>query len=222
MLGEKIDSHQDVARLTCLMPNAKAQKKQTEILKAASELFLQRGYDAVSLDDILEKVGGSKTTLYSYYGGKEGLFAAAVQTMCREKLAAFLTMNVADLDPKAGLNALGRQFLLMLSEPHGQAMFRSMIAEAQRFPELAATFFAAGPETAIRVLQRTIENWQKKGLLRCGNAEALAIQFLGVVMGNFHLKSLLGLHEQLTTRQINAWVARGVELFLEGTLPRER
>ncbi len=222
MLGEKIDSHQHTARLTCLMPNAKAQKKQTDILKAASELFLQRGYDAVSLDDILEKVGGSKTTLYSYYGGKEGLFAATVQTMCREKLAAFLTMNVADLDPKAGLNALGRQFLLMISEPHGQAMFRSMIAEAQRFPKLAATFFAAGPETAIRVLQRNIENWQKKGLLRCGNAEALAIQFLGVIMGNFHLKSLLGLHERLTTRQINTWVARGVELFLEGTLPRER
>lgn len=203
------------------MPNARTQKKQTDILKAAGELFLQRGYDAVSMDDILEKVGGSKTTLYSYYGDKEGLFAATVQEMCRNKLAAFLAMNVEDRSPKEGLNALGRQFLLIVLDPHGQSMFRAMIAEAQRFPELAETFFAAGPERAIRVLRRNIENWQKQGLLRCGNAEVLAIQFLGAIMGNFHMKSLLGLSEPLTERQINAWVARGVELFLQGALLRE-
>ncbi len=202
------------------MPNARAQKKQTAILTVASQLFLERGYDAVSLDDILERVGGSKTTLYSYYGGKEGLFAAMVQTKCRHKLASFLTMDVADLGPKAGLTALGRQFLSILSDPEGQAMFRAMIAEAQRFPELASTFFAAGPETAIRALRRNIEHWQRVRLLRSGNAEALAVQFLGILMGNFHLKNLLGLAESLTERQINAWVARGVELFLEGTLPR--
>ncbi|MBV9033429.1 MAG: TetR/AcrR family transcriptional regulator C-terminal domain-containing protein, partial [Acidobacteriaceae bacterium] len=65
------------------------------------------------------------------------------------------------------------------------------------------------------------EHWQKAGLLRCGNAEALAIQFLGIMMGNFHLKNLLGLSEPLTERQINTWVTRGVELFLEGALPRK-
>lgn len=203
------------------MPNARAQKKQTDILKAASQLFLQRGYDAVSMDDILERVGGSKTTLYSYYGDKEGLFAATVQEMCRNKIAAFLAMNVADLNPKAGLNALGKQFLLIVLDPHGQSMFRAMIAEAQRFPELAAAFFAAGPQRAICVLRRNIENWQRQGLLRCGNAEALAIQFLGMIMGNFHTRSLLGLGEPPTKRQINAWVVRGVELFLQGTLPRK-
>ena len=221
MLGEKIDSHEDAAGLPRLMPNTRAQKKQTDILKVASKLFLERGYDAVSLDDILERVGGSKSTLYSYYGGKEGLFAAMVQMKCRDKLTSFLTMDIADLGPKAGLTTLGKQFWSIISDSEGQAMFRAMIAEAQRFPELASTFFAAGPEMAIRALRRNIEHWQKAGLLRCGNAEALAIQFLGIMMGNFHLKNLLGLSEPLTERQINAWVTRGVELFLEGALPRK-
>src|SRR3954452_22908098 len=221
LLDEKIDSHEDAAGPPRLMPNTRAQKKQTDILKVASELFLERGYDAVSLDDILERVGGSKTTLYSYYGGKEGLFAAMVQAKCRNKLTSFLTMDVADLDPRAGLTALGRKFLSIISDPEGRAMFRAMIAEAQRFPELASTFFTAGPEAGIRALRRNIEHWQKARLLRSGNAEALAIQFLGIMMGNFHLKNLLGLSETLTERQINAWVARGVELFLEGTLPRK-
>lgn len=204
-----------------MISKSRSQKKQDDILKASCELFLERGYNAVSLDDILERVGGSKTTLYSYYGCKEGLFAATVQKVCHEKLGPLLAMDVADMDPKAGLNAMGRQFLLIMSDPEGRAFFRAMIAEAQRFPELASAFFSAGPETTLRLLRRNIEHWQKTGSLRGGNPEVLASQFLGLMMGNFHLKSLLGIMEPMTERQIRRWVAQGTETFLEGNLPRE-
>ncbi len=200
------------------MTGNKAQKRQGEILAAACQLFLERGYDAVSLDDILERVGGSKTTLYSYYGGKDGLFAAAVHKTCADKMAPLVAMNVVDLEPRAGLQEIGRQFVQMISDPVGRSFFHAMIAEAQRFPELASAFFEAGPQTTIRVLRRHIESWQRKKLLRSGKAEMLAVQFLGLMMGNFHLKSLLGIMEPLSTRQIEAWVARGTETFLDGTL----
>jgi TetR/AcrR family transcriptional repressor of mexJK operon len=203
-----------------LLSKASTQKKQTDILNVARELFLERGYDAVSLDDILKRVGGSKTTLYSYYGGKEGLFAAMIRKLCHDNLGALLTMDTADLDPKAGLNAIGRQFVAIISSQEGRAVFRAMIAEAQRFPDLAKAFFEAGPESAIRVLRRSIEHWQKKGVLRRADPEMLAIQFLGLMMGNFHVKSLLGIMEPLTEKQIKAWVERGTETFLEGLLPR--
>ena len=72
----------------------------------------------------------------------------------------------------------------------------------------------------IRLLRRNIEQWQKKGLLRRGNPEALAGQFLGLMMGNYHLKSLLGLMDPLSEKQIKAWVARGTEIFLEGAMAR--
>jgi TetR/AcrR family transcriptional regulator, mexJK operon transcriptional repressor len=199
-----------------LISNARTQKKQTDILNVATQLFLERGYDAVSLDDILKRVGGSKTTLYSYYGGKEGLFAAMVQRVCRDKISALLALDLAGLDPAEGLTLSGTQFVSMVSDPHGRAVFRAMIAEAPRFPELAAALFASGPEAAIRALRRHIDHWQRKGSLRCGNPEIFATQFLGLMMGNFHLKNLLGLGEQLTERQIKSWVARGVEVFLEG------
>lgn len=199
---------------------ARTQKKQTDILNVATQLFLERGYDAVSLDEIIERVGGSKTTLYSYYGSKEGLFAAMIQKTCRDKLAPLLSMDVTDLAPREGLNAIGKQFLTIVTDPKGRAVFRAMISEAQRFPELASTFFAAGPEVTIGVLRRAIEHWQKKGLLRSANPEILAVQFLGIIMGNFHLKSLLGLCGALTKKQIKAWVSRGAEVFLEGAAPR--
>lgn len=201
-----------------MISRTRTQKKQQDILTVARQLFLERGYDSVSLDDILEQVGGSKTTLYSYYGGKEGLFAATVEKICHDKLGPLLAMDMTDLDPKTALNAIGRQFLAIISDPEGRAFFRAMISEAQRFPELASRFFASGPEVMIRLLRRNIEQWQKKGLLRRGNPEALAGQFLGLMMGDYHLKSLLGLMNSLTPKQIKAWVERGVEIFLKGAM----
>jgi TetR/AcrR family transcriptional regulator, mexJK operon transcriptional repressor len=203
-----------------LLSKASAQKKQDDILNAARELFLERGYDAVSLDDIVERVGGSKTTLYSYYGGKEGLFGAMVRQVCHDKLGALLAMDVTNLDPKAGLHAIGQQFVTAISNNEGRAVFRAMVAEAQRFPELAQTFYSAGPEAAIGALRRNIEHWQKKGLLKRGDAEMLAVQFLGLMMGSFHIKSLLGIMDPLTEKQIKTWVERGTNVFLLGLLPR--
>jgi len=53
------------------MANTRTEKKQADILKVATKLFLERGYDAVSLDDILERVGGSQTTQYRITGAKK-------------------------------------------------------------------------------------------------------------------------------------------------------
>jgi AcrR family transcriptional regulator len=204
-----------------LISKLRAQRKQIDILNVATELFLERGYNSVTLDDILERVGGSKTTLYSYYGGKEGLFAAMVEKVCQDKLANLLALDVTALGPARGLALIGKHFVSMVSDPAGHSVFRAMIAEAPRFPELAANFFASGPEAIIRILRRHIDQWQKNGSLRCGNSEILATQFLGLMMGNFHLKNLLGLGETLSDRQIKIWVARGVKVFLEGTSPQD-
>jgi AcrR family transcriptional regulator len=202
--------HTDAPELT------RTQKKQEHIVAVATELFLERGYDAVSLDDVLERSGGSKTTLYSYYGGKEGLFAAIFQKMCRDKLGPLLLLDVDGLNPEAGLTAIGQGFLPIVAQAQGRSLFRMMVAEADRFPKLAAEFYAAGPNTVISLIRRHMERWMTQGLLRSGNAEILAIQFIGIMLGTFQTKSLLGLTGSLSAKEIKDWVSSGVKLFLEG------
>ncbi len=200
--------------------NTRTQKRQTNILNVATELFLERGYDAVSLDDVVERTGGSKTTLYSYYGGKEGLFAAIVQKACEDKLAPLLEQDVTGLHPKAGLSSIGRLFISLISNPAGCSLYRMMIAEAERFPDLASAFYAAGPKATVNLLQRHIEHWQKKSMLRSGNSETLAVQFIGIMLGNFSVRHLLGLSSGVSEREIGDWVESGVVLFLEGASGR--
>ena len=192
-------------------------EKQTNILQVAAEMFLERGYDAVSLDDILSRTGGSKTTLYSYYGGKEGLFAAIVRKMCVDKLAPMRELDVSQMDPKAGLTAIGRRFLNCVTDDEGRSFYRMIIAESERFPALAAEFFASGPEMIQGLVRQNLERWQSKGLLRSGNAGMLAVQFIGIMLGDFSTRSLLGLCPVLTEKELHDWVSRGVSLFLDGT-----
>lgn len=197
-----------------------AQKKQSKILEVAAELFLEHGYDAVSLDDILERVGGSKTTLYSYYGGKEGLFSAIVHANCTRVLQPLLALDVINLDPRSGLTSIGEVFLSLVSDPKGQALYRMMVAEASRFPDLVAEFYKSGPNAIISKVKLNLEHWQRKGLLRNGHSETMAIQFIGIILGNFSTKTVLCLSVPLSEQEIKQWVERGVTLFLEGSLPR--
>jgi AcrR family transcriptional regulator len=201
-------------------PSKQTKSKQIRILDVAAELFLERGYDAVSLDDILERVGGSKTTLYSYYGGKEGLFAAMVERMAVEKLGMFLDLDPAQLPPRDGLTAIGQRFMTLVNDCEGRAFYRMMIAEAERFPALARTFYESGPEAILREVRRNLEYWQKQGLLREGDPERMAVQFIGILLGTFSTRNLLGIASTLSETEIVEWVAKGVTLFLEGTLPR--
>jgi TetR/AcrR family transcriptional repressor of mexJK operon len=195
-------------------------EKRTNLLRVAGEMFLERGYDAVSLDDILSRTGGSKTTLYSYYGGKEGLFAAMVQKKCQDKLAPMRELEVSQMDPEAGLTAIGRRFLNCVTDDEGRSFYRMIIAESERFPALAAEFFAAGPDMVQSVVRQNLERWQRTGLLRGGNAGKLAVQFIGIMLGDFSVRSLLKLSPVLSEKEIRDWVSRGVNLFLEGARSR--
>jgi AcrR family transcriptional regulator len=52
--------------------------RRSQILDAAVEVFLENGYGGATIDLVVERTGASKATVYSFFGGKDGLFAAIV------------------------------------------------------------------------------------------------------------------------------------------------
>ena len=67
----------DICYPSCEQPQTRrGQERRLALLLCATDLFLEKGYDAVSLDDIVNHAGGSKTSIYKYFGNKEGLFTA--------------------------------------------------------------------------------------------------------------------------------------------------
>src|ERR1700750_2919273 len=64
------------------------EQRRERVVRMAAPLFLKKGYDNVSIDEIIGVVGGSKATIYAWFGGKEGLFEAVVRQKCQDVTVA--------------------------------------------------------------------------------------------------------------------------------------
>nr|WP_281418534.1 TetR/AcrR family transcriptional regulator [Ancylobacter oerskovii] len=111
-------------------------------------MFVARGYDGVSLDEIVQAAGGSKTNIYAFYGGKEGLFVAAIEAALGEVLRPLTEADTRGLALEEGLTRLGQALIDALLSPKALALHRTLIGETGRFPRLGAAWYAAGPATS--------------------------------------------------------------------------
>jgi AcrR family transcriptional regulator len=70
---------------------SRGEVRNGKLQKVAEGLFLKRGYEGVTIDKIVELAGGSKSTVYSKFGGKCGLFISSIENLCREPEEALLS-----------------------------------------------------------------------------------------------------------------------------------
>ena len=118
------------------------------ILKAAAEVFFEQGYEGASIEAVIERVGGSKRAIYSHFGGKKELFAAIVTENASRALAALSPTEMSGRNPEDTLLTFGRRYVEILMTPATLALYRSIVAEGVRFPELSQVFFESGPGRA--------------------------------------------------------------------------
>ncbi|WP_284078932.1 TetR/AcrR family transcriptional regulator [Herbaspirillum aquaticum] len=135
------------------------QDRPQELLAAALDLFVERGYAATRLEDVATRAGVSKGTLYLYFDGKESLFKSVVRT----NVLPLLDQAEARIEGHAGSSAeLLRDLILhwWQSASHSGVVgiAKLMVAESGNFPELARFYHdevtARGDATVVRVLER--------------------------------------------------------------------
>jgi AcrR family transcriptional regulator len=164
------------------------------LTKTALDMFLDQGFEAVSLDDLIARVGGSRRNIYQHFGGKEGLFIAAVSAVCDELTAPIKSLKIPlSGDPAAALWMFGKAVLERVLLPRTLDMTRLMIAEAVRFPDVAQTLWRSGHEQPALVLAEWIAHQQKSGVLRKGPPPPLlARQFVDLVVTDAQFRALIG------------------------------
>ena len=167
-------------------------ERREQIRKIAGTLFLEHGYEGVSVDEIMRQAGGSKTNLYNHFGDKEGLFMAVISQMSETFTRDIKDLDVSALPLKEGLERLGRQLLLVLMEEHHVAFQRLVIAESGRFPAIAKTWFEKGPQVARHYLSKAIIPHIESGFLRQGDPDVMARHFHDMIVENLLSLALLG------------------------------
>lgn len=165
------------------LPRGRAgQRRREALLKAARELFLEQGYDKVSIDLIVARAGGSKASVYTYFAGKEGLFTALIEDVCRE----FLDFSPPSADgaasPREVLRRIGEGACRAVLNPEVMSLFRLAVAESYRFPQVGQAFYAAGPQAARAALARYLAEATVSGALSVPDPEMASDFFLGMLL----------------------------------------
>lgn len=188
--------------------------KRIAIVEAATRLFLDRGYQAVSMDAIADAATVSKRTVYSHFSNKETLFGAVMQMMCRRFNRLESQDGPLSGPPEEVLSLLGIDFLTLITSPEAVALYRVVTAEAPRHPKLAEVFAQNGPDPFCTLLSGYFEDQTRLGTLEVEQPAIAAQQFWELVKAPFHMKLLLGLAERPDAATISASVETTVASFL--------
>ncbi|MCE2510027.1 MAG: TetR/AcrR family transcriptional regulator [Alphaproteobacteria bacterium] len=195
-------------------PDDAPSPKREAILRAGCRLFLEYGYGAVTMDAIARDANVSKRTVYSYFASKESLFAGVMTAMCDLLGDRALPAETPDGPPEQVLQTVGEKFLNLVTSPNGIALFRIVVGESARFPELGATFYATGPKRLVDSIATYLKEQDRKGSLAVAEPERAAMQFLDLAKSSLHLRLVLGIGEEPDTAEKQAAVREAVGCFL--------
>lgn len=188
--------------------------RRTRILRAAAELFLAEGYAGVSMDDVLAKVGGSKSTLYRYFDDKLDMFTSAVEMLIDERNRPVLDFQPRGADPEATLTEFGHHFAAIVLDPGAIAVHRLVVAEAGRVPELGQAFFEHGPKRGIEALGGHLAHLRDASVIEIEDPLLAASQLYQAMLGSLQMRLLVNAKPKPTAAEIETAVAAAVRTFL--------
>ncbi len=206
------------------MVNAKPSRgslRREALLQAATDVFLEQGYAATSIDAIIERAGGSKRNIYSEFGNKENLFTAIVAENAAKAVAALAIEEIDARDLRSTLMAFGHRLMDIYMSPSLLGVYRVIISESQRFPALVRKFYNQGPGRASARLAEVLEQARARGDIKTDDSARAADHFVSMIRGNLHLQVLVGLRAPPRAREAGEVVESVVDLFLSGVLARK-
>lgn len=188
--------------------------KAKQLLAGAREVFLADGFEAASVDAIARKAGVSKATVYSYFPDKRALFAAVVETECRRQAVTIVDAYADTGDVHASLLAMARAYIGFITSPFAQAIYRVVVAESPRFPDLGRTFYESGPQLGAERLKAFLAHANAEGTLAVADLELAAHQFIALCRAERFDQCLFGIASPPDAAEIERLAAGAVTTFL--------
>jgi AcrR family transcriptional regulator len=201
-------------------PQKLAGEVDARILDAARSLFLERGLEGTSVDEIASLARAGKPTIYARFPNKETLFTAVVSGTILASIEHFETDAPTGASVAKRLESVGVSILKWVLESETIGMIRLAIAEARRFPDLASRVNQMARERAEEALVRLlggVAQTDELGKLPAFAPKRLAtttLFFRGLVVMPLLLRALYGEKLKVLHAEIEPHVARSVAFFL--------
>ncbi len=189
-------------------------KRRDALLATALDIFLKQGFSGTSLDDIARAACVAKRTIYEQFGGKEGLFASAIERSATRLVVRFPPVAAAGPEPGPDLVSIGCAVLDLVLQPGSLAIYRLVAGEAKRQPKLARIFYEHGPARVIADVAERLAGHMRQGRIREDDPVVVARRFIGLVVLEVHQRALLGISPRMNAMERQQHVAATVALFL--------
>lgn len=148
--------------------------RPAELLAAALDVFVDKGFAAARVEEIARKAGVSKATVFLYFPSKEALFEAVVAEAVLPRIAEGEALLTDLADPAAALETVLRFFWQTVGEGRLAGIPKLMLAEAGNFPQVAQFYFDHVVLRCRAALCRALQAGMTAGVFRPGNVEVLA------------------------------------------------
>jgi AcrR family transcriptional regulator len=191
--------------------SARGRARLAKILEAATQLFLRVGYEQTSIDAILLQSGGSKSTLYAYFPTKEDLFRSVIDSVVDNDSAAALDICG---NPRIVLTEFAANRLRVVLSARHRAVLGLVIAERERFPDLARIYSERGPRRSLARLATYLEVLKRREALAIDNAEEAAEFFVGMLCQHWYKQIHYSAEPAPSEARLRAHAERVVTRFL--------
>ena len=189
-------------------------RKWDQVLKGARTVFMRDGYEGASVDDIVREAGVSKATLYSYFSDKRLLFLEVAKLECQAQSEAAVAQAVSTGTPREALTLVATRMVRFFMSDVGMQVYRIVVGESQRFPEIGREFYNSGPAQVREKLKRLLQKGVEEGRLEIDDIDLAADQFPELCKAGLHLQMAIGLRDRPSDEEIDRVVAGAVDMFL--------
>jgi AcrR family transcriptional regulator len=187
--------------------------KRRQILDGASKVFMDLGFDGASMGEIARAAGVSKGTLYVYFADKSRLFEAIVE---EETLAQSNVEFNFDpgRDPVTTLRDFGRAYIELMCRPGGGSAIRTVMAIAERMPEVGRRYYEHVLEKTIGRLAAYLEAHVTHGDLAIDDCQLAASQFMMMCQASLFLPFIFQAAPPPSAQRIAEVVESATAMFL--------
>jgi AcrR family transcriptional regulator len=187
--------------------------KRRQILDGARKVFMELGFDGASMGEIARSAGVSKGTLYVYFADKSRLFEAIVEETALEQGEIAFDFD-AGADAATTLREFGSAYIAMILRPDGGSAIRTVMAIAERMPEVGRRYYERVLQKTINHLAGHLQVHEKAGELVVGDRELAASQFLLMCQASLFLPFIFQAAPPPSPARVVVVIDSAVRMFL--------
>jgi AcrR family transcriptional regulator len=201
---------------------SRGEARNSKLQKVAADLFLKRGYEGVTIDKIVELAGGSKSTVYTEFGGKCGLFISSIENLCRESNEPLANIDYNGLDLEQSLKKLSFQILQLITTKRSVELHRLAVGEALNCPEVGEAWYTHGPARTASFIRSVFESHPDELRNTTVPIDRLAVLLHDSLTGDVLYRLLAGVGRHAKDTELEALASTAVDVILGNVRKRTR